>query len=80
MTHEELAQHADLEADPPRATRAANVQELLAHLPTAVIDVSALPHQILRTLCEALRVRISYDHETRRVQYTAEIEADELPD
>ena len=80
MTHEELAQHADLEAGPPWATRAANVQELLAHRPTAVIDVAALPHQILRILCEALRVRISYDHETRRVHYTAEIEADELPD
>jgi hypothetical protein len=73
------AQHADLLADPPQAASAANVQELLAHLPTAAIDVAALPQQILRTLCEAFRIRISYDHESRRVHYTAEIEAGELP-
>jgi hypothetical protein len=38
-------------------------------------DPTGLPDEILRGLCEAFRIAISYDRTTRRVRYTAEIEA-----
>jgi hypothetical protein len=52
--------------------------DLLSYLPLATMDLSTLPQPVLRTLCEAFRIRITYDHETRRAHYYAEIEAGSL--
>ena len=49
--------------------------DLLGHLPLATMDLAALPQPVLRTLCEAFRIRITYDHETKRAHHYGEIEA-----
>lgn len=47
--------------------------ELLSNLPLATMDLAALPEPVLRTRCEAFRIRTTDDHETRRAHYYAEI-------
>jgi site-specific DNA recombinase len=67
-------QRAALVADAPPPS-AAGAQTLLAHLPTATLDLTGMPTEILRDLCEAFRITITYDRTTRQARYTAEIEA-----
>jgi DNA invertase Pin-like site-specific DNA recombinase len=67
-------QRAALAEQPPPPSPA-TAQHLLARLPIASLDPTGLPDEILRGLCDAFRISISYDRDTRRVRYTAEIEA-----
>jgi site-specific DNA recombinase len=70
VEHQRAALAAD--APPPSADSA---QALLAHLPIATLDLTGMPTEILRDLCEAFRITITYDRTTRQARYTAEIEA-----
>ena len=62
-------------ADQPPPPSPATAQNLLARLPLASLDPTGMPDEILRGLCEAFRITIASDRATRRVRYTAEIEA-----
>jgi site-specific DNA recombinase len=70
-TEQQLA--ALTEQPPPPSP--ATAQQLLARLPIASLDPTGLPDEILRGLCDAFRITISYDRTTRRVRSTAEIQA-----
>jgi hypothetical protein len=52
------------------------VQALLEHLPTATVNLSDMPHEMLRGLCEAFRIEITYDRAGKRAHYSAQIGAD----
>ena len=73
------AQVADLQATPP-SPNVSSAGQLLDLLPIANLDLADLPTTVLRALCEAFRIRITYDHRSGRVHYGAELAAEALDD
>jgi hypothetical protein len=51
---------------------------LLEHLPTATVNLTAMPQEMLRDLCGAFRIEITYDRAGKRAHYSAEIGPDTL--
>ncbi|MDQ1307208.1 MAG: site-specific recombinase [Actinomycetota bacterium] len=54
-------------------------QDLLSCLPIATLDLTRMPPDILRDLCEAFRIRITFDRTTRQIHFSAQVEATAIP-
>jgi hypothetical protein len=67
----------DLIANPPQPGAAAT-HELLELLPMATLNLAEMPTDILRELCDAFRIKITFDRNGQRAHFTAEVPAESI--
>jgi DNA invertase Pin-like site-specific DNA recombinase len=72
-----LAALAELQdARPPQP---ANAIELIDHLPQTTLDLAAMPHHLLRQLCDAFALRVVYNKHTNQAGFHVDIAAHSVP-
>jgi site-specific DNA recombinase len=70
----ELAQLQKSAPTPP-----ANAVDLIRYLPETTLDLAALPHHLLRQLCDAFALSVTYNKHAHQAHFAVDIAARTLP-
>jgi site-specific DNA recombinase len=59
--------------------RPGNAVDLIQHLPETTLDLTHMPHHLLRQLCDAFALRITYNKHTHQADFSVDIAAHTIP-
>ncbi len=72
-----LAELSELHDAAP--TRLATTTNLIHHLPQTTLDLATMPHHLLRQLCDAFALRVTYNKHTHQAVFNVDIAAHAIP-
>jgi hypothetical protein len=72
-----LAELAELQDAAP--AQPANAVDLIQYLPETTLDLAAIPHHLLRQLCDAFALSVTYNKHTHQAAFKIDIAAHTIP-